>query len=427
MAIISHNPAPPPPKPQIDVTPRVMSEKMDSCIVDLKDPNLGLLASAIAGYRLKGDYYSQVLGESDAPTVYDLMQSPVYQQYTRIRNFEIFMGGGLNHSSTPESTEFTIDGSGTIMPGLIPNVGDVFVFDLGNGNIALSSITSVERSSYFTQSAHQVQFKVTRYLTDDIAHNLDQKVVKEYVFSMEHMAMGQSPIITPAELNDHKALNQLREDIIAAFITEFYDPEINSFLVGGMNQPSYDPFAIRTWFTMVPTESHPIMAKAILLNCSDYELTYVKSFWDALITRNPEVLKMAMSQSGLFHVKRFNARPLLRSVRFSRVSWVVVPHPNGFGLHRKPRGYPTPESYVPVLGAVPQHSPYYVLSEAFYQDNAALMDTRDRCVSKAIIGESNGLAVLRELYEAARVGGAYNRFYDYILLVALITAEIGCG
>lgn len=426
MPIISHNPAPPPPKPEIDVKPRTMAESMQSCIVDLKDPNLGLLATSIGGYRLKGDYYSQVLGEHDAPSVFDMLQSPVYQQYQRIRNFELFLDGSLNQSSTPESTEFTIDGSGTMMPGLIPNVGDVFVFDLGNGNIALSSVTAVERLSYFTQAAHKVQIKVTRYLTPDMQTNLDQKVVKEYVYSTENLALGVTPIITPEEFDDRAVLTQMKKDVIEAFIAEFYDVEINTFLVGGSTEPTYDPFAIRAWFSMVSTDAHPIMAKAIPLNCSDYELAHVKSVWDALILQNPAMLRLAFSKAGLFHVKRFNSRPLLRSVRFSKVRFVVVPRPEGFGIHKPVRNYPIPEGLSLALAVPDGHTAHYVLSEAFYEDNAALMTPRDKLVSNAITGAPNERALLQSLYSSAKIADPYTRFYDYLLLIALITVEIGC-
>lgn len=426
MPIISHNPAPPPPKPEIDVKPRTMAESMQSCIVDLKDPDLGLLATSIGGYRLKGDYYSQVLGANDAPSIFDMLQSPVYQQYQRIRNFELFLDGSLNQSATQESTEFTIDGSGTMMPGLIPNVGDVFVFDLGNGNIAVSSVTSVERLSYFMQAAHKVQIKVTRYLTPDMQTNLDQKVVKEYVYSLESLALGTSPIISPEASEDRSVLARLRQDIIDAFVAEFYDVEINTFLVGGGTSPTYDPFAIRAWFSLVSTDDHPIMSKAIPLNCSDYELAHVKSVWDALILQNPALLKLSMSEVGLFHVKRFNSRPLLRSVRFSKVQFVVVPRPEAFGAHKSVRNYPVPEALSLALSLPMGHTPHYVLSEAFYQDNAALMTPRDKLVARAITGDKNERAELLALYTNASTADAYTRFYDYLLLIALITVEIGC-
>ncbi len=427
MPIISHNPAPPPPKPQIDVTPKVMSDTYQSCIVDLKDPEVANLSTMLSGYQLKTDYYSQVLGLNDAPTVYDYTQNAVYQQYQRIRNLVVFMDGALSQSASPESTEFTIEGSGSLMAGLIPNVGDVLVFDLGNGHMAVASVTSVERLSYFKQAAHKIQIKVTRYLTDLIQANLDSKVVKEFVFDLNNIALGQQPIITPEADQENRTLQSLLDELILRFSTEFYSPELNTYLVGGCTLPTYDPFALRAWFKLVPFDANDITRKAQPLNCSDFELPRIQSVWDALMEGSPALMDLMFSKSGVFSVSQFNARPLLRSVRFSQARFVIVPDPEGFGKHPVPLKYPVPESYSAILLDTELAGDHYVFSEAFYAKNAALMTARDKAAYNAIIGVSNPLATLTSLYDNAGRAEPYIRFYDYLLLIILTTRELRCG
>ena len=142
---------PDPVAPKTPSTVAVADKEYSHSIVDTKQQPLNSLVTRIAGSSRDVDYYSQVLSGAETPQTYSVNLAPHLQQYRLIEDFEIKQQD-FDYSFSDETNEVSGSGTALIYPPLIPNIGDVFIADIGDGRVGLFSLTRVEKKSIFNQA-----------------------------------------------------------------------------------------------------------------------------------------------------------------------------------------------------------------------------------------------------------------------------------
>ena len=149
------------PKEPIKKTVTVTDKEYQHSIVDTKVQPLNSLITHVEGASRIVDYYSQIVSGNEEPQKYSPDLAPHLQQYREIYDFEIKQTD-FSFDFDDKSQEATATGTATIYPPLIPNYGDVFIADIGNGMVGLFALTRIQKKSIFKQACYEVDFSIIR-------------------------------------------------------------------------------------------------------------------------------------------------------------------------------------------------------------------------------------------------------------------------
>ena len=131
MPIVSKKPLTPPTiKP---VIPKVEPDKNQSVFIDTRYQPLSSLLKYTQGAIWTVNYYSQYHDRDNATYAQDPGQSPIYQQFRKIERLELRVESPLNQQQDQESKGFSVKGSAYLPLSIIPNAGDMFTADVGDG------------------------------------------------------------------------------------------------------------------------------------------------------------------------------------------------------------------------------------------------------------------------------------------------------
>ena len=260
----------PQPEPSVPINTRQIADPAyRHSIVNTNEIPFASMLTYIEGMNYVVEYYSQVLGRDEAPTPYDISQSPVYQSYDRIHTFLLKLQGDLTPSYEEGSQELTISGTAVILPVIVPNRGDVFIGDSGDGNAMLFAITNVTPKSYRKGTTYEIDFRSIEYVNDHLIHLLDDKVVKELYFSQSSLATGQNPLLASADYVAKQQLQAMFSQTVNRFLNDFFSYEYSTLLVGGQSDPVYDHYATAAFLRLVDVTDDRRIPSVKLFNIGD--------------------------------------------------------------------------------------------------------------------------------------------------------------
>ena len=151
-------------------------------VVDTRYESKANLLTHVEGSSWNVNYYSQVLNADNAPIGQQVDRNAIYQQYTFIEMFELKVTQPLTSSQDSTTKEMTLIGTANVYPHVIPNRGDMFIADVGDGRTAIFKVTSCERKSIFKDTCYSIDYILTNYTTKELRADLDNKVIKKYAF-----------------------------------------------------------------------------------------------------------------------------------------------------------------------------------------------------------------------------------------------------
>lgn len=221
--------------------------------------------SFVPGTPTLVEYYRGYYGTDSEQMGFQPESIETYQSYTRVKNMIlkvdngngdfIFdpMSGGAGHTLT-----------GYILFDLAPNIGDMFIKDIGSGRAGL--YTLVIQPEYKTIQADKCYYfeaSLIAVVNEAIAFNLNSKVVKELYYSKESQTAGGNAVLTQDDWTANLKLNQLRKAIIDDLLANhYYSDEETIVIPNSFNDRLYDPYLARFLSNVIPRNMiaprHPV-------------------------------------------------------------------------------------------------------------------------------------------------------------------------
>ena len=193
--------------------PEIQQLPQRTAVVDTQYiPSTHLLAH-IEGSNWTVTYYSQQVAKTDELKPLQLGTSPAHQQYRRIDNYRFKVNTPLSQSQDDEYKEFQVTGEASLFWSLVPNVGDMFIADVGDGRSGLFTLTETERMSYNKDSCYRVSYVLVSYLTDEYAADLAAKTTSVVVFDLEMLELMDNPFVVESDYQKIVSLRQLDEQL----------------------------------------------------------------------------------------------------------------------------------------------------------------------------------------------------------------------
>ena len=422
---------PPPGRINVAVTkPQYHNNVVDS----QKTPLAGIIVG-IEGSNYTINYYSQVLGSDNLLKPFEPTQLSAYQQYYLIKNYQLKIQSSLEPQDDTPTNVMSYKGSAILYPGLIPNIGDVIVGDVGDGYAGQFTVTNVAKATMFEQSTWRIDFEMVRYMTADIEANLASKVVQEGTFVANNLIYGQNPIVADSTLAANASLTATIQSLGAIWFSEFNSQEYKTSLVGGQLKSTYDPFLMRGMLRVFDVTDFPQIRKLKVLNISDFELTEYFDFWTMLSNVNGGELPRCFTTAYAAPTSRFSWQPYFDSIRYSGVDMCVVPGEmnrtadSELATYTEPYGWPLDKPLTPTvtdpnltLPALSLTDNSYVLSSGFWDGTQLGLSGLEYLVRGFLAGEAVDENILYGYCDAAATWSRYERYYYIpILLIILKT------
>lgn len=434
--------------------PNIVTPLIQSPIVDTRYTPLSSLAQYVEGSSWTADYWSQVLTASTETSGQSPSGSNIYQQYVNIRSLILRVTTPLNYTQDSVTNDPTLIGEANLYPmGVIPNEGDTFTADVGDGRLGVFTITAVDRQSMMKDSGFVIGYTFTGYADDSrtLLDNLIAKTVKTLIFDVTLLGHYNNPLLTQEQVVTLDNLKNYYKDLIGTYFGLFYNYEHQCFIEPDSVTIKYDSFLNKFLTTLLDVDEHPLLHKIRMYNVDEPGSINNATIWDILVNNQSELLPMTSKQMWLVGTSMFSKWPYLKTIYHSGMDNVVYPldrNPNRYtaegavGLDSYVRDITVPVGYNPLnvsdaplanldgmlilppfIHSVLNHN-HYVLSNAFYDNHASGQSQLELMVRKYLKRELIDWRYIKRIYDDSVNWDAIDRFYQLPILLILIKQTI---
>lgn len=454
MPILSNRPSSTPPPETLDSPkePVVTEPSYRGETVDTKYESRRSLLTHVEGSPWQVTYYQQLVAQDSELSAQQLDKDPVYQQYTRIRHLELRVTSELSHDQRDDTKSFDVTGTAILYPPMVPNKGDMFLADIGDGREGVFAVAQTERLSIMREACYQIQYTLVSFSTEERRTDLEAKTVKRTHFIKRLLEHGEDPIVVDDTYHQYLSLQEYWGRLLGRYMGQFYDKSTSTLLVPNQDCPTYDPFLVKFIASFISSTQQPLLrhTRKYAVDLPNRNLPW--TLWDAILNVSDAMLPMVEEQLSLVPSQCFGVLPQYEGVHFSNVARVVYPHnpkeplypTEGLASGQAPptnlnhqfdttrlntlAEYPTstgtdgtvlPPAIVPVT-----RDGYYVLSEAFYRGDKERQTQLERLVQGTLNREAINQSTLTDLCDQAHRWPLLEQFYYVPLLLVMIKMAV---
>lgn len=449
-------PLPSQPKVAPKVEPNLVKheEVYQGPVVETRKLSYNTLSTYFAGSRLPCDYYLQVQGrDSEAKSFQEDLPS-AWGQYILIRGFELVVTQALTHQQSDDDNRgFISTGAALVYSIVTPQMGDVFIADIGNGENALFQVTQTTRKTIYAESATEITYKATKFLSAITLAELNKRTVERQVFDRENMRNGVQPLIREEQIDVIKQLGRAYDRLTHLYLRDHYSTKFKTLQVPRPNNvPTYDPYMTRFVRATFDGRAFPQVLQITELGVAHDVFSNQYSLLDAILKMDAALLYSVSKHGGVSDISAVRARPMMNSIYFSGfhqvVSFFDVPYsvdsagksPHAFmEFDKADVRQKDMASILPVLNLTEPSNiigndiplihrvvvdTCYILSEAFYS-NTPGQSVLENLLRERLESETTNLPDLLRVAEAAPKFDNLERFYYIPLILALIKLAPG--
>lgn len=295
--------------------------KSDSKLI----PRSALISHIEGSEWVVESYYSQYLNKDNNPIEYSLDLPAVSQQYRRINKLELRVQNPLSHSYANGENEFSVTGSAALYPGVIPNVHDVFIADIGDGQFGRFNVTQVTPCMYLAAPAYEIEYKLIARLDRAVKADLEVKTFDTVRYVRDQYLSGNQAFLLEKQAEQYDQIQRILATLPKEYYREFYSKEYCTLLIPDQPFKTYDPFLTGFFKRLVNPEVHPWIRNINELNCDDGNHNVIFTLFDAALENDPSVLDRCYSDIQPTNVIYFTNQALFASVRYSGMEFVMFP------------------------------------------------------------------------------------------------------
>lgn len=436
--------------PQEPVTPPVRTEPEPyrGVTVDTKYVPRSSLLTHIEGSSWTVEYYSQVIDREDEVNSQQVGQLAIYQQYTLIKQMELKVTSPLQTGQNQETAAMGVTGSATTYPFLIPNKGDMFLADIGDGREGVFSITSVEKRTILKESCYNIEYELVSYSNTERRDDLAKKTVKTVFFRKDFLQHGHRPVLVESEVTLHDRLRTAYLKLVPQYFADFFSREHRMLIIPSQTDATFDPYLTRGLMSVLDVNDHPFIRDMVQPNIAEDSAIRSYDLWGCLIAGDITLLPLAVNKMWSIPTSAVKGMPTLQSLYYTGLRKMVYPKDEVYtidpgllvGKHwvgeplmpsaqrilsneqqmraREIMNLPDDRDHSDVILPV-THDDHYVFSAAFYRGEGQ-MTSLEAMATMAMEGKAINLEELLWLSEVSRYWGTVERFYYVPVLLILI-------
>lgn len=249
------------------------------------------LLKYVEGYPWTIEYYGQILNANNTLENFDPSIPNLAQPYYRIFDLILQVSSPLTSSYDQNTAITSISGTAITPYNLRPNVGDVFIAKVDNGEDAIFHITNVDRKTFRKDTLYEISYNLYAYTSSNPSFkvSLEQRVNDSYFFNKDTDFFNRDSLIKPSVKEAINRLKLFLDESQQYYLSTFPQKETGSILIPGMAHTLYDPLLLEFISKIVDYNR--------LVDVPFFRYTYFmrhsnqKSIYDAIINRSPALLK----------------------------------------------------------------------------------------------------------------------------------------
>lgn len=455
-------PRAPIPTPIDPIQVKIYDEGYKGVTVDSSVTPLENIIQYVEGSVWEVEYYSQVLDSDSEPQPAQPGMAPAYQQYTQVKGLELKVTSPLAISHDNESGSNIAEGTAYIPMAIIPNKGDHFFADIGQGREAMLTVTSVERKTHYKQSVYLINYEVVQFIDHEVSkerEDVQSKVIKTVHYVRDHAYFGVNPLMLSADFNARIDMQKLYNDLVHHYFNDFYSYGYQTLLIPDQPQPCYDPFLTQELLKWVDVNDAPNILKINKPRVTTGFGRIPDTVWSAITAADYGILRNAVHRAGLVHRSYFRTLPDLGGFFYTGVDYCMYPDERRTDVDKNYRVDCEPASatalaigrmrfddlrrlnqYTPVSGlnyptdpvtppplpniAEVSLSGYYIFSEGFYLGQGPLASNLERLIYQQLKHDTIDAQLLVTVANEAMAWDNLERFYYIPALLALLKTAI---
>lgn len=432
-----------PSQPRQDIV-RPFKPGVKTAVIDTEYTPQSDLIAYIEGSSWVVNYYSQILDKNSEVKGQDTSLPAPLQQYRRIWSMELKVTQDLTQvSQDPGTNEMTLVGGANVYPFLVPQEGDMFRAGIADGREGILKVTKVQAMQIFVDHAYQIEYQLIAINDQARIYDLDQKTQVTYYFVKDFLLNLQNPLLVEDDYQNSRKLTEYWYDYIQLYFNQYFSREYMTIVVPMQDVPTYD-HGIVDFVKSIMNSFDDVHIQSIReLNVGDDGAITATSLWTMLANRDPKLMKMIYTKTGVTSRVNFHRSALMASMRYSGIAQVVYPLDAKLNVDfMMCKEIPKPVLPVNIVSTMPAYVPPvpptdgsiapmpiikpvnmldgYVLSSAFYtRDNTNLSLLESlllNYIDFKIIAASDVLKVCDDMLNWGHV----ERFYYIPLLLLLI-------
>lgn len=447
------NPKPSDVKPLVPASGRAQPVEMHSALVQTRFTPMAALAMFTEGSTIVCTYYRQLVDIDDNLMAQQVNRKAPYQQYEKIIGLEMKQQGDLNFSQDEQTKDVTITGTAIMFGGVIPNKGDMFRADLGDGQAGLFTLLNSERLSVRKESQYRVDFQVVSDDKDtERLEDLEAKVVDTLYFVKDFLNAGKNPLLIDAEYNAYVQLRRVFATMVNEYLRTFFSETCQTLIVPDQAQVTYDHFLTKAVLSLLETTNNPMMRKVTLHNVEQDYGFRTTTVWDSILQVEPSHLWAAAQRMEVRGAELTYNLPAFSGVFWAKIDRLIYPidrrtdadrilAPSQPASHSvltlsgapvddfqrliskrnltvAEQGLPEPIAPTPHIHRITDDE-YYVFSRAFYEQDSVRQSQLERLVWSMLNQEDPDVTILYELVLESQKWDNLERFYYVPVLIAL--------
>lgn len=271
------------------------------------------------------NYYSQVLDKDNEVKGHHPNKDPLYQPYNLLLGLEILVNTPLGTVQNQSTNEVQSEGMATMYPGVIPNVGDVFIADIGDGKAGVFQITQSEKRSFSKDSAFIIYYKYIREVDQIYIDKLNEAVIEKYHFIKNYIYAGKNPLVLSKDFILIKELEQYANSLIKYYFDVYFNNELSTLLIPEQNNFTYDHFLVKNISKFFNVTEHPNLQKLRTLNLDDDNNFKQISIFDAVSSLDINYFNRCFKKYFIVRSNSFDVNIYFNSIYYAGVDFVVYP------------------------------------------------------------------------------------------------------
>jgi hypothetical protein len=446
-------------EPKAKATGQAVPVALATAVVQTRNTPRQSLITQISGSVYVIDYFRQNRAANDQVRALALDLDPVYQSYDRISQMETRRQGDLSFSVNDTDKKRTVTGELTMYPGCpVPNEGDMFLADAGQGRRGIFQVTNAIPLSYYMQTCYSIQFSLMDIENADLLANLDLKTDQRYQFIKDFARSGKNPIIIDELYNDYRNLSRVQGTMISEYMRLFFDETSQTLMIPGQERACYDPFLVTAMLGLLETSQHGFVRKLTAHNLDIQYAFRTTTVWDALLQVEPSHIHLACQRLGLTDKTVVQTRAPFGGAYWNHIDEIMYPmEPREDAMihrvgnidaitERLDHGPAPVRDFFRLISTkdtslveiVEERAPtdmvpnihnvadddYYVFSKAFYQQDHANQSLLEKTVWSVLEQNDVDVPTLSSLVNQSKYWDKLERFYFVPVLILLCTLAL---
>lgn len=339
-------------------------------------------------------FYSQVLSKNDTPMILDIASNSVVNQYRLIKNQVFKVTDPITPDVDDETGEVTSRGGANVLLKFRPNIGDIMIVGVRDGQDGIFSLTEAKQLSSYEKTTYAVEYVLMGYVEDhpEIVDALDTAVVETYHYYEKYGGVPET--LLAKDYQTLVELSEIKTYLDKLMARDFIDIDTNIYYTPG-SVKAYDMFIVRFIRATTDISNTTVFRNMYFPSIDNQYSENLETVLDAIVKRSVLTFKTCCKNMSVVPTYLIQSSSLGINAHHNGIEKMIYPIDKSLlgdnTLHNSTPFEAEGEVELPnneLDFYMPNRDGFYIFSEFFYNEDAINMSRFELLVLSVIKKEN---------------------------------------